>query len=80
MLENIIFIRLSSYFNESKLLFDNHCGFRPKAKHSTEYAALELVDRIIDPMDNNDVPINIFLDLSKAFGIIDHNILLNKLM
>ncbi|KAK2189669.1 hypothetical protein NP493_100g06009 [Ridgeia piscesae] len=30
-------------------------------------------------MDNNDIPINVFLELSKAFGTIDHNILPNKL-
>ena len=72
-----MFTQLSSYFNYTKLFFDNQYSFRPN--NSTEYAALELVDRIIMQMDNNDVPINIFLDLSKAFDTIDHIILLNKL-
>ena len=77
VIEKIIFTQLSLYFNENKLIFDNQYGFRPK--HSTEYAALELVDRIITQMDKKEVPINIFLDLSKAFDTIDHTILLAKL-
>ena len=58
-------------------MFHNQYGFRPK--HSTEHAALELIDRIINKMDTNEIPLNIFLDLSKAFDTIDHTILLNKL-
>ena len=77
VLEKIIALQLSSYFETNKLLFDNQYGFRPK--HSTEHAALELIDRIINKMDTNEIPLNIFLDLSKAFDTIDHTILLNKL-
>ena len=77
VLEKIIALQLSSYFEKNKLLFDNQYGFRPK--HSTEHAALELIDRITNKMDTNEIPLNIFLDLSKAFDTIDHSILLNKL-
>ena len=51
VLEKSFFTQLSSYFNEAKLFFDNQYGLRPK--HCTEYAALELVDRIINLMDKN---------------------------
>ena len=77
VIEKIIFTQLSTYFNENKLIFDNQYGFRPK--HSTEYAALERVDRIITNMDTKEVPIIIFLDQSRAFDTIDHTILLDKL-
>ena len=46
---------------------------------TTEFAALELVDRTIMALDKGDTPVNIFIDLSKAFDTLDHNILLNKL-
>ena len=38
-----------------------------------------LVDRISGAMDSGQVPLAIFLDLSKTFDTLDHNILLHKL-
>ncbi len=48
-------------------------------EHSTEYAALELIDRGIIEIDKKNTPINVFLDLSKAFDTINYAILLEKL-
>ena len=39
-----------------------------------ELAALELVDKISGAMDSGQVPLAIFLDLSKAFDTLDHTI------
>ena len=58
-------------------MYDSQYGFRKE--HSTEFAALELIDRILTRMDNKEIPINIYLDLSKAFDTLDHSILIDKL-
>ena len=48
-------------------------------KNSTEYTAIELVDRVMEKLDRNKVSFNIYIDLSKAFDVIDRKILLLKL-
>ena len=53
-------------FEENKLFNQNQYGFR--TGHSTEHAALELVDKITSQMGNNETPI--FFDLSKAYDTI----------
>ena len=77
VLEKIIANQLSKYFEDNKLFHDNQYGFRTGL--STEYATIELTDRIISNMDRNEIPFSIFLDLSKAFDTLDHTILLKKL-
>ena len=55
----------------------NQYGFRKN--HSTELAALHLVDDIYYKMDANELPLSVYIDLSKAFDSLDHKILLSKL-
>ena len=52
-------------------------GFR--TGHSTELASLQLTDYLIKQMDQGSTPLNIYIDLSKAFDTLDHSILLSKL-
>ena len=72
---NLMF--LGSLGRTNNLFYDSQYGFRPG--HSTEYAAIEITDRIIAAMDKNNIPLNVYLDLSKAFDTLDHAILLEKL-
>ena len=77
--ERIIHIQLQDYFNSNNLLAEQQYGFRPN--HSTEYAAVKLVDHINNTMDGHKIPGTIFIDLSKAFHTLSlsYDILLYKL-
>ena len=75
--EKVAFKQVYDYFCDKKLLYKSQYGFRKK--HSTELAGLEVNDIIMKNLDNGKLPVSIFLDLSKAFDTIDHQILIHKL-
>ena len=77
VVEKVICSQINNFFITNNLFYDSQYGFRPG--HSTEYAAIEITDRIIAAMDKNNIPLNVYLDLSKAFDTLDHAILLEKL-
>ena len=79
MFERIIYNQLSNYFNGSNLLAEQQYGFR--LRHSTELAAVKLVDFISHEIESGHASVNIYMyvDLSKGFDTINYDILFDKL-
>ena len=74
--EYVVFEQLLKYIKDNRLFYKDQFGFRPG--HSTELASLRFVDTstLVQQMDNFYVPTSILIDLSKAFGTLDHGIVL----
>ena len=75
--ERIIFNQINDHVTSHDFYYNGQYGFREK--HSTQLAALELIDRITHELDMGNTPINIYIDLSKAFDTLHHTILISKL-
>ena len=65
--------RLISHINDNKLLYELQFGFQ-KGK-STHLAIMMLVDKITEALEQGESVVGVFLDFSKAFDTVDHNIL-----
>ena len=59
------------------MLFDKQFGFQ--LNNSTEHAILELVNDISNSFERGQYTLEIFIDLSKVFDTVDHEILISNL-
>ena len=75
--EKAIVLRLNSFIEKNEILNNKQFGFRKN--HSTSMALVTFTDYITENLDLGNSVISVFIDLSKAFDTVDHQILFKKL-
>uniref|UniRef100_A0A1B6GB31 Reverse transcriptase domain-containing protein n=2 Tax=Cuerna arida TaxID=1464854 RepID=A0A1B6GB31_9HEMI len=77
ILEKIILTRILDHLNVNNLLPDRQHGFIPG--RSTTSALTDLIEQVIDNLDQGNTVTSVFLDLSKAFDCLSHDLIVNKI-
>lgn len=75
--EKIVVNRLLLFFDKYNVLFSNQFGFQKNK--STLNAMFCFINKIVEALDKKQCALGLFVDLSKAFDLVDHSLLLNKL-
>ena len=76
--ERVVHTQLQNYLDENDLLSDCQYGFR--RGRSTTLAVMDHLQYVYENLDKGSTVVSLFLDFSKAFDCIDHELLLSKLI
>ena len=77
LLEKIMYKRVYQFLEKTGQIFPSQYGFR--SSHSCENAVSELLSTIIKGKEQGLYTVSLFLDLSKAFDSLEHEMMLRKL-
>ena len=77
ILEKLVYERVYNFLTENNIIYNLQFGFRQK--FSASHALINLTEKIRQALDEGYIGCGISVDLQKAFGKVDHEILLPKL-
>ena len=75
--EKCVYKGVYSFLEKNNLIFKRQFGFR--SNYSSSHTIVNLVEITKIYIDNDSYACRVFIDLEKAFDIVDHQILLQKL-
>ena len=77
IIEKVVYNKMINFIDKYGILTKEQYGFRKNM--GTDTALANYVDTVIKNLNNNKYTVSIFMDLSKAFDVLNHNILKRKL-
>lgn len=75
--DNILNMKLEKYIENNEILSNNQYAYRKH--HSCTRALIKTMDNVYKKLDEGNIVVLVFLDLTQAFPSLNHNILLQKL-